>query len=241
MFQSTNCHLQPADGILMPSLRKYSSLAVSLETDRNIQTMLKKFISNLFAKKILEPEGNFIVVQLNEKIMPIDRGIVYEDPVDEFLKERNYGEVTGGGTLQEKTGELSYCDIEIQLLTNNVDKSIIADIIERLETIGAPKGSKIIIEKTKEEIPFGRNEGLALYIDGQNLPKEVYEQSDINFVISEIQRLTNIEPNADRFWEGEKETALYFYGQSFEQMKIQISELVDTYPLCKGARIVQIA
>ncbi|MBS1590976.1 MAG: hypothetical protein JST07_02570 [Bacteroidetes bacterium] len=203
--------------------------------------MLKKIISNLFPKKKIEQESNFIVVQLNEKVMPIDRGIVYEDPIDEFLKERNWGEVTGGGTLQEKTGELSYCDIEIQLSTNSINKSIIAEIIERLENIGAPKGSKIIIEKTNEEIPFGKKEGLALYIDGQNLPKEVYEQSDINFVLSEIHRLTNIEPNADRFWEGEKETALYFYGQSFEQMKNQISELLETYPLCKGARVVQIA
>ncbi len=203
--------------------------------------MLKKIISNLFSKKNVESEGNFIVAQLNEKVMPIDRGIVYEDPIDEFLKERKLGEVTGGGTLQEKTGELSYCDIEIQLSTNNVDMTVIAEIIERLENIGAPKGSKIIIEKTKEEIPFGKKEGLALYIDGENLPKEVYEQSDINFVLSEIHRLTNIEPNADRFWEGEKETALYFYGQSFEQMKSQISDFVDTYPLCKGARVVQIA
>ena len=32
MFQTTNCHLQPADGILMPSLRKYSSLAVITRT-----------------------------------------------------------------------------------------------------------------------------------------------------------------------------------------------------------------
>ena len=59
--------------------------------------MLKKIISNLFPKKKIEQESNFIVVQLNEKVMPIDRGIVYEDPIDEFLKERNWGEVTGGG------------------------------------------------------------------------------------------------------------------------------------------------
>jgi hypothetical protein len=205
--------------------------------------MLKKFLTTLFKKKDdpEEPAGNFIVAQLNEKVMPIDRGLVYEDPIDEFLKEKQYGGVTGGGTLQEKTGELAYCDIEIKLSTNDIDKSVIADIIEKIESIGAPKGSKLIIEKTKEEIPFGKKEGLALYIDGQNLSPEVYVECDINFVLSEIHRLTNIEPNADRNWQGEKETALYFFSDSFEQMKNSIAEFIETYPLCKGARVVQIA
>ncbi len=73
------------------------------------------------------------------------------------------------------------------------------------------------------------------------MPKEVYEECDINFVLSELHRLTNIEPNADRNWQGEKETALYFFSESFEEMKESISKFVATYPLCKGARIVQIA
>jgi len=205
--------------------------------------MLKRFFTTLFKRKgdTEEPVGNFIVAQLNEKVMPIDRGLVYEDPIDEFLKEKQYGEVTGGGTLQEKTGELAYCDIEIKLSTDDIHKSIIADIIDKIETIGAPKGSKLIIEKTKEEISFGKKEGLALYIDGQNLPPEVYAECDINFVLSEIHRLTNIKSNADRNWQGEKETALYFFSDSFEQMKNSILDFIETYPLCKGARIVQIA
>src|SRR6186713_2136845 len=140
--------------------------------------MLKKFLTSLFNKKndIEEPVGNFIIAQLNEKVMPIDRGLVYEDPINEFLKEKQYGEVTGGGTLQEKTGELAYCDIEIKLSTIDIDKTVITNIIDKIESLGAPKGSKLIIERTKEEIPFGKKEGLALYIDGQNLPPEVYAE-----------------------------------------------------------------
>ncbi len=204
--------------------------------------MLKNFFKTLFKKKEkADGSGNFIVAQLNEKIMPIDRGLVYEDPLDEFLKEKGYGEVTGGGTLQEKTGELAYCDVEISLASNSIDKTVIADIIGKLENLGAPKGSKLIIENTKDEIPFGKKEGLAIYLDGQNLPEEVYKECDVNFVLSELHRLTNIEPNTDRNWQGEKETALYFFGDSFEQMKNSISEFIATYPLCKGARVVQIA
>lgn len=44
-------------------------------------------------------EGQYLRVTLNEKIMPFDRGGVYEDPIDEILKGQNIGEVTGGVTL----------------------------------------------------------------------------------------------------------------------------------------------
>ncbi len=205
--------------------------------------MLKKLLSRLFNKKVAleESTSNFIVAQLNEKVGPIDRGLVYEEPLDEFLKEKQYGEVTGGGTLLEKTGELSYCDIEIELTSKIIDNVTIADIVAKLESLGAPKGSKLIIEGTKEEIPFGKKEGLALYLDGIGLSEEVYKECDINFVLSELHRLTKIEPNADRNWQGEKETALYFFSDSFEIMKNSISNFIATYPLCKGARVVQIA
>ncbi len=205
--------------------------------------MLKKILTSIFNKKIKSDKivGSFLIVQLNEKVMPIDRGLVYEDPIVEFLKNKQYGEVTGGGTFQQQTGEIAMCDIHIQLSSNDIDKTVISNIIDKIENLGAPKGSKLIIERTNEEISFGKKEGLVLYIDGQNLPEEVYAECDINFVISEVYRITNIVPNAERNWQGEKETALYFYSDSYEQMKNSISEFIDNYPLCKGARIVQIA
>ena len=46
---------------------------------------------------------------------------------------------------------------------------------------------------------------------------------------------------AKRPWQGQNETGLYFFSDSFEQMKESISDFTSTYPLCKGARIVQIA
>ncbi len=205
--------------------------------------MLKKIITSLFKKKedLAQSGRSFIVAQLNDKVGPIDRGLVYEDPLDEFLKSKGYGEVTGGGTLQEKSGELSYCDVEIELLSKTIDKSVVADIINKLENLGAPKGSKLIIERTNEEIQFGKKEGLGIYLDGQNLPEKVYKECDINFVLAELHRLSNITPNADRNWQGEKETGLYFYSDSYVQLKESISEFVNTYPLCRNAKIVQIA
>ena len=202
--------------------------------------MIKKLLGGLFKKDKIE-EPNFIVATLNDKIMPIDRGEIYEDTLDAILISKNIGEVSGGGTMQEKSGEISFCDIEVKLNGTEVDKTIINIIIEKLESFGAPKGSFLTIEKTQEKINFGKFEGIGIYLDGVNLPKKVYEECDINFVITEIHRLTETEYLVNRNWENETGTALYFYGESFEKMKTQIKDFIENYPLCKNCRIEQIA
>lgn len=202
------------------------------------------FLKRLFGnQKIEENESseNFIVATLNDKVMPMDRGEIYEDPLDEFLKERRIGEVTGGGTMQLKSGELEYCDIEIKLNSDGISDDMIRLLIEKLEELGAPKGSKLTIEKTQQKIEFGKKEGLGVYLDGVNLDEEIYKNSDSNFVVSEIKRLTGDKTKTVRFWESTEETALYFYSDSFDNMNESIKEFVSEYPLCKGARIEQIA
>lgn len=200
-------------------------------------------LKKLFGKgktEVKEYSENFVVATLNDKVMPIDRGDIYEDPLDEFLKENYIGKVTGGGTMQLESGELQYCDIEIKIESDEID-SHIPVIIRKLEELGAPKGSKITIEKTKQKIEFGIKEGLAIYLDGVNLDKEVYKSSDSNFVVSEIKRLIGDKTEIVRFWENNFETALYFYSDSFISMNNSIKDFVKEYPLCKGARIEQIA
>lgn len=177
----------------------------------------------------------YVDVQINDKIQPIDRGDVYEDPLDEWLQDNNYGEVMGGGTFLDESGEIGGCELEITLS----DQKFIPELIKKLESYGAPKGS--IIKFNDENIEFGKLEGLGLYINGTELPSEVYANCDINFVLSEIERLTKITPAVNRFWEGSAETALYFYGPSFEKMKKEISHLIETYPLCQKSRVIQIA
>lgn len=185
--------------------------------------------------------GNFIVATLNDKVMPIDRGEIYEDPLNEFLKTNGIGEVTGGGTMQLKTGELEYCDVEIQLNSEEINESYISSIIEKLEELGAPKGSKLTIEKTDQKIEFGKKEGLGIYLDGINLSDEVYKTSDSEALAKEIRRLANIEDDTLRYWQGNTETGLYFYGESFEKIKNAIADFVSTHPECENCRIGQVA
>ncbi|PCI02823.1 MAG: hypothetical protein COB81_04765 [Flavobacteriaceae bacterium] len=188
-----------------------------------------------------EPSGIFVIATLNDKVMPIDRGDIYEDPLDEYMQANGIGEVTGGGTMQQKTGEIEYCDVEIQLNSDQINEEHIKLIIAKLEELGAPKGSKLTIEKTEQKIDFGKKEGLGIYLDGVNLDEEVYTNGDINVVVSEIKKLINDTSENTRYWESEIETGLYFYSESFDNMNESIKEFLSGYPLCKGARIEKIA
>ncbi len=190
-------------------------------------------------EKTQEIEPQYVVVTLNARIQPLDRGEIFEDPLDEMLSKASKGEVTGGGTMQSQSGEIEYCDIEIEVL--NSDEPTIDFIKSSLEQIGVPKGSKITVEATESEIEFGTLEGLAIYLNGTDLDDEVYANSDSNFVYSELDRLTEGTGRVYSYWQGSTETALYLYGTSFSKMKSMISELVENYPLCQKCRIEQIA
>ncbi|MCD1260243.1 hypothetical protein B5M42_015635 [Paenibacillus athensensis] len=199
---------------------------------------------NKLIKKILgnKPKtGSVVVIQLNDKIRPMDRGDVYEDPLDDLLKSHKWGEVIGGGTMLEESGEIMFCNIEVLIYSGNNEEKIIQQLIDFLEQAGAPYGSHVTLERSGVQINFGKKEGIGIYLDGIHLPDDVYRECDSNVVLSEISRLIDYTGEAQRFWQGDTETALYFYGESFEQMKKAIAEFTTTYPLCQNARIIQIA
>ncbi|KYN24662.1 hypothetical protein AUQ44_01865 [Vibrio cidicii] len=195
----------------------------------------------LFKKKESRPETEpeYIVVTINARIQPMHRAEIYEDPLDEVLSQNSIGEVSGGGTLQSQSGEIEHCDVEIQV--NNSNEETVEVIRSLLENLGVPKGSKLKVEATNSEIEFGTLEGLAIYLNGTDLDTEVYENSDSNYVYSELERLTQGIGKVYSYWQGPKETAFYLYGNSFALMKSQISGLVNSYPLCQKCRIEQIA
>jgi hypothetical protein len=181
-----------------------------------------------------------VTAEFNHKIGPIDRGERYEDPLGDTLVKKGFGEVDGGGTMQSKEGEILFIDVHMFL--SKPDESIPC-VIQFLEERGAPKGSKLKIfdgEKVAREIPFGVREGFAIYLDGVNLPAEVYQESDSNVVVSEIDKRLKGHGEIESHWQGPTETALYIYGDSIVTMKPLIQDFMDSYPLCKGARVVDL-
>jgi hypothetical protein len=112
-----------------------------------------------------------------------------------------------------------------------------------LESCGAPRGSKLTfeIDGNKTEVPFGKLEGLGIYFNGTDLPDEVYQSCDINYVFDEINRRIGDRGSIQGHWQGPTETALYLYGSSVEEMKNAIAGFIAEYPLCQKARMEPIA
>jgi hypothetical protein len=174
--------------------------------------------------------------KLNEKIRPIERGEVYEEPLTDALAGNGLGIVAGGGTMQLKSGEIEYVGIDVDLHQKEEGIRFVCDF---LESRGAPKGS--VFEIGDERYPFGKTEAIAVYFDGVNLPADVYQKSDINVVWAEFEKRIGPSGKIRGFWEGATETALYLYGDSASEMRSQIADFLSSYPLCHGARVVTFA
>lgn len=186
-----------------------------------------------------------LTINLNAKLQPMHRQDM-EDAFQETLGELNIDvEITGGGTLQEANGEIASCDIELTI-SDDSDKNI-KKMIEVMESMLAPIGSKLIIHPKDENsqskiIPFGVHQGLGLYLNGKDLDDDVYKNCDVNYVYAEIENLLgDFEVgHIASYWEGE-ETSFYLYGENFDEMHKLIKPLLDYYPLCQKCRVVRIA
>jgi len=182
----------------------------------------------------------FILVKVNARLQPMHRHELIEDALEEILSQQKIGQITGGGTGMAKNNEIEYCDVEIEVQDTSTET--IEKVKSALEQVGIPKGSQISIPGDDAiRLEVGKLEGLAIYTNGSDLADEVYENCDINFVYSELNRLTQGVGEVYSYWEGPTETALYLYGQSFLEMKNLIKEFTESYPLCERCRILQIA
>lgn len=190
----------------------------------------------LFKKKQKQPTIN-VTATLNARLMPIDRGDVFEDPLDEWLREKNLGEVDGGGCGLSDSGEVEFCDVEIMLF--EASEEVLDQVISKLDSLGAAKGSLLRMGESSK--PFGKAEGLAIYLNGTDLPADIYANSDVNHLIEEVNKALDGIGFFAGGWDGPVETALYLYGPSYSKMQEALAELLGSYPLCQKCRIVQIA
>ena len=194
----------------------------------------------MFKKLFSQPqkERHLVIARLNDRCQPMDRGERYEDPLDTFLKANGLGEVSGGGTSLMETGEIEYCDVELQL--SSAAPEALDAVAGQLQAAGAPKGSSLVAPDGTEQ-PFGTCEGLAVYLNGTDLPDETYRDCDVNFVYSEFNRLLEGLGAVHSHWQGPTETALYMYGTSYEAMHTALTGFLASYPLCERARVEKIA
>lgn len=176
-----------------------------------------------------------LILHLNARFQPKDR-FELEDALQEIFEKNSVGEVIGGGTLLKENGEIDSCDIEIDLYEGQKSLEWLIDLLNK---IGIPKGS--VIQGVEPPINVGTLEGLAIYLNGTELPEEVYTNCDVNYVINQLELAVDLNGSMYSYIELNEFTALYFYGVSFSMMKEKMEPFVSAYPLCQKCRIEQIA
>jgi hypothetical protein len=178
-------------------------------------------------------------VTLNGRLRPLDRGARYEDPLLVVLNAMMPGsKVTGGGTLLSAEREPLFCDIELSV-EGDAQKAL-ALVVGALEAAGAPKGSRVRLDES-DPVPFGVTEGLAIYLNGTDLPGEVYANSDINELIAALLDRLGADGDLQSYWEGPRETALYLYGASAARMDELTASVLSRFPLAQRCRVVPLA
>ena len=180
-----------------------------------------------------------IRARIAEHIEPIDRGDRYEDPLDAFLQERELGTVTGGGTQLTEDGEIEWADVEIEL--RDVDASL-ADVVAKLEALGAPAGSCIEFDPDtgRAALPFGTLEVLVVYLDGVNLPDDVYAALDFEALYTSMADAVREQAGGEArsVWTGNTETAIHFTGASADALAAVVRSMWDEVPVLQNARLV---
>ena len=106
---------------------------------------LKKLFGGVEGVQQSQPSTSFIYVRMPGDVQPVERHYLFEDPIEEQLKIRNLGYVSGGGTMQSPPDENGVRKIEltgIDIEAENLDavRVLLRDI---LPDLGAPIGSQI--------------------------------------------------------------------------------------------------
>jgi hypothetical protein len=86
----------------------------------------------------------------------------------------------------------------------------------------------------------GVAEGIGIYLNGTDLPDEVYQTNDVNELVAQLDAALGDAGELYSYWEGPTETALYYYGPSAARMRELIAAVVGTHPLAQQSRITQL-
>ncbi|GAB3097680.1 hypothetical protein [Lysobacter terrae] len=87
----------------------------------------------------------FVYVKIPAPIQPLDRGTLFEDPIDDALQPQDLGYVSGGGSLlgdalPDGTRPIEFCGIDI----DTTDRAAVLQILrELLPTLGIPLASEL--------------------------------------------------------------------------------------------------
>ena len=109
-------------------------------------------------------------------------------------------------------------------------------IVASLEAAGAPVGSELVGDDGVLN-EFGRQQSVAVYLDGTSLPDEVYAALDFDVLVEQLTAAAG-EESYHGCWQGPEETGLFFFGADAETMFARVEPALRAMPIGQNARVV---
>lgn len=107
------------------------------------------FLTKLFARDRHAPveELDLIYIYMPANLMPIARGELFEDPIEDDLRRSGLGHVSGGGSSlsdpsPDGTRSVEFCGIDVDVATENLD-IVRAMLRARLLALGCVVGTQL--------------------------------------------------------------------------------------------------
>ena len=99
---------------------------------------------------------------------------------------------------------------------------------------GLPAGSQIEINGATA--PFGRLQGLGLYLNGTQLGEDAYAHGDLQATADALAEASGDAGALWSHWMGPAETAFYFYGPDAVELRERLAVIIPDLPLLQRSR-----
>lgn len=158
----------------------------------------------------------------------------YADPLKEQMTVASLGTVLDCRSRKRANGQIKGIDIYLGLRDPSHEGML--RIAHLLEALAAPCGSSIrLAEGLGAPLLFGRTEGLELEIDAA-------EDKDMCNHLARTCSDALDKAGVSRGWNHADEcTRFYFYGESFDEMKSRLDEMLNNNAELSGARLRRVA
>jgi|ERR1041384_5755957 len=97
--------------------------------------------------EVSEAKPLFVYIKIPGNLDPMDRGELFEDPLQEALDKEHLGEITGGGSQlsdpSESGDEIEFCGIDVDLYDAMIGLALLRNELMRLK---APPGTMLLYE-----------------------------------------------------------------------------------------------
>ena len=165
---------------------------------------------------------------------------INEDTISPVLKKYRLGKLVGGESMMTKENGVECCELSFECPRRKLNK-----LINLLSIIPLAKGSRITVYgedgKEEKEIEVGKLECMGIRLNGTELPDEIYKSCTSDYVVDELMKILGEEKVLYTYWHGDTDMLLFFYGESYEEMRDKVSDFLDTYPLCRDCTVEQVA